>query len=111
MKSQSQSKSGAQSGSEARSAVVVTQVPRWVKDVAVVRSGRDCLVMITRDLEMPGETGGQFVADVPAGRYLVETLDIDGASWVSRESAAGNPLVAGLVCPGSAVLLRIRPVD
>lgn len=105
------SQSQPESRPESRSGAVVTQVPQWVRDLAVVRSGRDYLVLITRDLEMPGETGGQFVADVPAGRYMVETLDIDHAAWISRESAAGGPLVAGLVCPGAAVLLRIRPVD
>lgn len=90
---------------------LLEQVPDWAAEAVVVREGANYLVVVTRDARHAAPTGGQFVFAVPAGRYMVETLDIDTATWVSRESAAGGPLVAGLVCPGSSIIVRIRPVD
>lgn len=54
---------------------------------------------------------GQFVMDVPAGRYLVDVLDASAHAWFSRESAGGAPLVAGLPATGRPVLVRIRCVS
>ncbi len=51
----------------------------------------------------------QVVLELPAGRYFVEALDADTGSWISRESAAGGPLVAGLPFTGGAVLVLVRP--
>ena len=39
---------------------------------------------------------GQAVIDVPEGRYLVESYDIEARAWVSRESALASPLVIGV---------------
>ncbi len=49
-----------------------------------------------------------MVIDVPAGRYLVETLDAAASTWISRESAEGGPLVAGLPFTGNPVMVWIR---
>ena len=51
----------------------------------------------------------QVILDVPPGRYFVETLDAGTGRWISRESAEGGPLVAGLPQTGSPVLVLVRP--
>jgi hypothetical protein len=53
---------------------------------------------------------GQCVLDLPAGRYIVESLDTRSHIWVSCESAAGAPLVIGLAFTGRPVLVSIRRV-
>jgi hypothetical protein len=48
--------------------------------------------------------------DVPPGRYMVEILDAATLNWVSRESAEGALLVAGLPYTGNPVLAWIRNI-
>jgi hypothetical protein len=50
----------------------------------------------------------QLIVDVPPGRYMIEILDAVTSCWVSRESAEGGPLVAGLPFTGNPVFVRIR---
>jgi hypothetical protein len=60
----------------------------------------------------PGRGGtfpGQMILDIPRGRYLIDILDAASSTWVSRESAAGGPLVAGLPFTGGPLLAWIRP--
>lgn len=58
-----------------------------------------------------GETfPSQVILDLPPGRYLVDILDVSSGRWISRESAAGGPLVAGLPWPGGPALVLVRPV-
>ena len=57
-------------------------------------------------------TGGQpemghAVIDLPAGRYLVDSLDTSTGRWIMREAAQGGPLVIGLALTGHPVVLRI----
>ena len=59
---------------------------------------------------MKKKENGQIVVALPAQRYMVEIRDIASGAWISRESAAGGPLVAGLPCTGSALDVRISPV-
>lgn len=89
---------------------VVRQWPAWVGRAAVLRSrGAWWLWCEPRRGVRPG--AGQFVMDVPAGRYRVDILDTSSHAWFSRESAAGLPLVAGLPATGHPVLVRIRRVS
>ena len=53
---------------------------------------------------------GQLVLDLPEGRYLCEVLDVAGAVWCSRESAAGNPLVIGLPALAGEAVVKIERV-
>jgi len=87
---------------------LVRSLPPWVGRFGLLAgSGFYCLWC--EPDSSPAETfPGQMVLDIPSGRYMVEILDSATALWVSRESAAGGPLVAGLPYTGSSVLVRIR---
>ena len=50
----------------------------------------------------------QLIVDLPPGSYMIEILDAATLCWVSRESAEGGPLVAGLPFTGNPVLVWIR---
>ena len=84
------------------------QAPPWVARAAFVRSARAwwlwCEPRRTRARD------GQCVLDLPAGRYIVESLDTRSHTWVSCESAAGAPLVIGVPFTGRPVLVSIRRV-
>jgi hypothetical protein len=56
-------------------------------------------------------SAGQIVLKLPAGRYLVDTLDVNRRTWIARESAAGHPLVAGIPAAGDRLLLRVRRIS
>jgi hypothetical protein len=86
---------------------LVRSVPPWVGQLGEFHAGgRHCLLVEPKwssDETFPS----QIVLDVPPGRYMVDTLDVRTASWCSRESAAGGPLVAGLPFVGGPVLVVV----
>ena len=86
----------------------VGYLPAWVGEVGVLEApGVWCLWCQPR--RSPGETfPSQVILDLPAGRYMVETLDVRTGTWCARESAAGGPLVAGLSFTGGPVLVLVR---
>jgi hypothetical protein len=88
----------------------VERWPAWVSGAALLESRSTWwLWCVCRK----GSTAGvdQMVMDTPPGRYLVDVLDTHAPAWVSRESAAGAPLVVGLPHTGHAILVRIRRVS
>jgi hypothetical protein len=89
---------------------LVRSLPSWVWRFGLLAGPRHyCLWCEPRSL--PGETfPGQIILDIPRGRYLVELYDAAARRWVSRESAEGGPLVAGLPYTGNPLLVWIRAV-
>jgi len=90
----------------------IRRLPQWVTRAGVVQAPDTWWLYVERRRRRAAEAfdPGQVVLDLPAGRYSVETLDVDACEWLGLESAAGGPLVAGLACPARAALLRIRRV-
>ena len=90
--------------------LLVRSLPTWVERFGLLAgAGRYCLWCRPR----PAPTGAfpsQMVLDIPPGRFLVDVLDAATRTWISRESAEGGPLVAGLPYTGNAVMAWIRPI-
>ena len=84
-------------------------LPPWVVRAALFKSrGTWWLYCEPRAGARAGT--GQFVLNVPPGRYMIDLLDTRAPAWYSRESAAAPPIVAGLPGTGAPVLARIRRV-
>jgi len=87
----------------------IRQAPAWVARAARDKSARAwwlwCEPRRTRARD------GQCVLDLPAGRYIVESLDTRSHTWVSCESAAAAPLVIGVPFTGRPVLVCLRRVS
>jgi hypothetical protein len=92
-------------------ASLVSHWPAWViRAGALVGNGVYCLWC--QPHPDPRETfPSQLILNVPAGRYMVDVLDVSRAAWASRESASGNPLVAGLPYTAGTLLVWIRMVE
>ena len=88
---------------------LVRSLPAWVKRFGFLAgTGQYCLWCEPR--RAPGDTfPSQMVLDIPRGRYFIDTLDTAARTCVSRESAEGGPLVAGLPYTGNPLLTWIRP--
>jgi hypothetical protein len=88
---------------------LVRSLPPWVERYGLLAgAGHYCLLCEPRSA--PDETfPSQMILDIPRGRYFVDRLDIPARTWVSRESAEGGPLVAGLPYIGNPILAWIRP--
>lgn len=87
----------------------VRRWPPWVARAGVLRS-RGTWWIWCEPRKGTRQGTGQFVMDLPAGRYMIDVMDTRTCEWFSRESAAGGPLVAGLSPAGCPVLVRIRRV-
>lgn len=87
---------------------LVRRWPAWVARAAVLRSRATWWLWCEPRKGARG--AGQAVLDIPGGRYLVDLLDTRTDAWVSRESAAGGPLVAGLPATGGALVVRVARV-
>ena len=87
---------------------LLLQAPAWVARAALLKSARAWWLWC--EPRRGRARDGQCVLDLPAGRYIVESLDTRSHTWVSCESAAGAPLVVGLVFTGRPVLVSIRRV-
>lgn len=84
-------------------------VPAWVARAALLKSARAWWLWC--EPRRGRARDGQCVIDLPAGRYIVESLDTRSHTWVSCESAAGAPLVVGVPFTGRPVLVFIRRVS
>ncbi len=88
----------------------VRLMPPWVARAALLRSrGAWWLWCERRRGAKP--LGGQFVMDLPRGRYMIDVLDAGTHAWFSRESTVAPLLVAGLPPGPRALLARIRRVS
>ena len=87
---------------------LLRQTPAWVARAALVKSARAWWLWC--EPRRGRARDGQCVLDLPAGRYIVESLDTRSHTWVSCESAAGAPLVIGVPFTGRPVLVSIRRV-
>jgi hypothetical protein len=87
----------------------VRQTPPWVARAALLKSARAWWLWC--EPRRGRARDGQCVLDLPAGRYIVESLDTRSHTWVSCESAAGAPLVIGVPFTGRPVLVYIRRVS
>lgn len=94
----------------AGSTPLVRELPPWVERHAVVSQEPGESWLWCEASGPGGGAGGQMVLDLEEGRYLVDVFDAVTGRCVSLESAAAAPLVAGLSCPGKAVLVRVRRV-
>jgi len=83
--------------------------PAWVGRAALVKSARAWWLWC--EPRRGRARDGQCVIDLPAGRYIVESLDTRSHTWVSCESAAGAPLVIGVPFTGRPVLVCVRRVS
>lgn len=87
------------------------RVPAWVSEVGAVRDGSALWLWLDgagRSQVAGNElTIDQMVLELPEGRYLVESYDVEARAWVGRESAASPPLVIGVPHRAGAVLLRV----
>lgn len=92
----------------AADAALVRTLPAWVFRTALLKSARAWWLWC--EPRKGRARDGQCVIGLPAGRYMVETLDTRSHTWVSCESAAGGPLVMGLPFTGRPVLACIRRV-
>ena len=87
---------------------LIRSLPAWVGRFGLLAGPKE-FGLWCEPLPVSGETfPSQLVIDVPPGRYMIEILDAETSTWVSRESAEGGPLVAGLPCTGNPVLVWIR---
>jgi len=85
-------------------------LPPWVSRAGLLRSRSTWWLWCDPRRGAPANVG-QFVIEVPPGRYMVDILDTRHDAWFSRESAAASPLVAGLPATGHALLVRIRRIS
>jgi hypothetical protein len=88
---------------------LVRSVPAWVARVRVLPVGRREWWLLCE--RMPGRgraAAGQIVFAARPGRYMLDTHDPATGACIAKESAEGGPIVAGLSCPGPAVLVHIR---
>jgi hypothetical protein len=83
-------------------------LPAWVRRFGLLAgAGQYCLWCEPRPA--PRQTfPSQIILDIPRARYLIEIFDTATRTWVSRESAEGGPLVAGLSYTGTPLLVWIR---
>jgi hypothetical protein len=87
---------------------LVRSVPAWVARVRVLPVGRhEWWLLCERRSGRGGPVSGQFVFAAGRGRYVLDTHDPVTGACVAKESAEGGPIVAGLTCPGRAVLVHV----
>jgi hypothetical protein len=87
----------------------IRRAPPWAARAAILKSARAWWLWC--EPRRGRARDGQCVLDLPAGRYMIETLDTRSHAWVSCESAAGAPLVIGLPFTGRPVVAYIRRVS
>jgi hypothetical protein len=86
-------------------------LPGWVKQYRVRHEDQTIWLDLEPSDRTTEEHSGQMVVDLPPGRYMVEILDTLSGKWISRESATGGPLVAGLPHTENPLTVRISRVD
>lgn len=89
---------------------IVRQMPGWIARVVVLADDdQACWLWCEAETRSDDDPySGQMVLDKPAGRYLVDVFEPVEGRCVSRESAAGSPLVAGLPRVADRMLVYVR---
>lgn len=88
---------------------LVRSAPTWAARLRVLPTGpREWWLLCERRSGRGRAVSGQFVFAASPGRYMLDTHDPASGACIAKESAEGGPIVAGLACPGPAVLVRIR---
>jgi hypothetical protein len=91
-------------------ASLVSHWPAWVTRAGAL-VGKDVYCLWCQPHPDPRETfPSQLILNVPAGRYIVDVLDVSRAAWRSSESGTGHPLVVGLPYTSGTLLVWIRLV-
>ncbi len=87
---------------------LVRSLPAWVERFGLLAGSNEyglwCEPFSFPEVTFPS----QMNINVPPGRYMIEILDAATLNWMSRESAEGGPLIAGLPYTGNPVLVWIR---
>jgi len=83
-------------------------LPGWVERCRMLIEEDGTWLLVEPGTQVEKPIPEQFVIDLPAERYMVEIFDVANRKWISRESAAGGPLVAGLPYTGNTLAIRIR---
>jgi hypothetical protein len=87
---------------------LIRSLPAWVKRFGFLAgAGQYCLWCEPRGAPVDAFPS-QVILDIPRGRYLIDIFDTTTRTWMSRESAAAGPLVAGLPYTGHPLLVWIR---
>jgi hypothetical protein len=94
----------------APAAALVEKLPSWIARYGPLAEGKNVWVYCEPRCGTDSNPPSQVLICLPAGRYLVDTFDIGLRTCIARESAAGNPLVIGLVSVPRPFLLWIRPI-
>jgi hypothetical protein len=90
---------------------LVRSAPAWAARLHVLPAGpREWWLLWKRRSGRGRPASGQFVFAAGPGRYMLDTHDPVTGACIAKESAEGGPIVAGLACPGPAVLVHIRPL-
>ena len=87
---------------------LVRRLPAWVKRFGLLSGPAGFCLWCEPRHEPEQIFPSQMILNLPRGRYMIDVLDTGSAAWVSRESAEGGPLVAGLPYTGSPVVAWIR---
>jgi len=90
---------------------LVRSLPAWVARFGLVAEARQYVLLCEPRSGSADIFPSQAILDLLPGRYMVETLDSGTLRWVSRESAEGGPLVAGLCFTGHPILVWIRSLS
>jgi len=90
---------------------LVTTLPRWVSRFGILAGTDGLWLWCEPRADVQVGFPSQFVLDLPAGRYQVDTMDVTSRGWISRESAQGGPLVGGLPFTCHPVLVWVHDAD
>jgi len=96
------------SGLENAPSGLLRSLPSWVGRSGLLGRRDEFVLWCSPRPNSREPESGQFILGVPSGRYFVEVFDPVASAWISRESAAGGPLVAGLPFTGGPVFARVR---
>jgi hypothetical protein len=88
---------------------LVAKLPNWVARYGLLMDGENAWLYCESYVGIEPDGYGQVVLGLPAGRYFIDTFEAGANSCRSRESATGNPIVAGLAFTERPILLWIRP--
>ena len=83
------------------------EFPGWMAWFGAVRTGRELWLWLAPAHADADATMGQAVLEVPGGRYLGESYDVEAGAWVARESVLAPPLVIGVPRRPGAMVLRV----
>jgi hypothetical protein len=87
----------------------VKKMPSWVTQFSCLADGAHTWLYCEPGPTLMQSYPSQVMLDIPAGRYFIDTFDTISRACIARESAQAPPLVIGLACTGTSILLWIRP--